>query len=77
MSELSVDSSFIRLHQPPKVCRTTRTWGAKQSYYYRHSLARYEKTADGRRYSEMIRRMLSARTGEIGRVDSIRFVESK
>jgi len=64
--------SWIRLHTPPKECRNRMKdlWGAKETYLFNASYKRYILTGDGIYLSNL--RLLA---GEIGRVESVRFID--
>ena len=63
---------FIRLHAPPKICRTEFgiIYTKKQDYYYQSSLKRYRLTEDGKYTTELSKNMVP----EIGRCESVRFI---
>lgn len=63
---------WIRLHSLPKQCRYLPQilWGAKEHYYFNQSYIRYRLTLDGM-YLDNV-----GHTGEIGKIDSVRFIES-
>ena len=64
---------WVRLHYQPKICRNVENcnFTAKQKYYWKRSFERYANTVDGKYLIAAIKHMKP----EIGRVDSIRFIE--
>lgn len=61
---------WVRWHRAPKVCRNIKRedWTPKQRFYWNASFARYSKTKDGEKTSEILKNM----GPEIGYIDNFK-----
>ena len=72
-------SDWIRLHKPPKYCRgfwsiKDRELDPKANYLYNKSYGRFMKNPVNIRNMKLL--LESFKTGQIGRIEGFRFIES-